>query len=307
MENCSGGEGIIFDIQRYCVHDGPGIRTTVFFKGCSLRCFWCHNPESYKKTPELGFYPDKCIGCGKCLKACENGGHRIDAAGGRIIDRGACTACGRCARSCFAKAIMMIGRSYGVAEVMRQVLADAPFYKRSGGGLTCSGGEPLLQSGFLARLLAEARENGIHTAIDTAGNVAYGAFELAIPYADLVLYDLKCMDDARHREATGVSNALILDNFDRLASSGQTDIWVRIPVIPGVNDDMENMEETARFLSGRPAVKRVELLPYHSLGGGKYESFGLKFARMDLRPPTREAMTELSSAFRNLHVRVECR
>jgi len=190
---------------------------------------------------------------------------------------------------------------------MKTVIADAPFYKNSGGGLTCSGGEPLIQSDFLLRILAEAKEKGIHTALDTAGNINYKTLEGALPLLDLVLYDLKCMDDARHIDSTGVSNELILDNLDRVASSGVIDVWIRVPVVPGFNDDMRNMEDSACFLRGKKGVKRVELLAYHSLGEGKYESLGVSKEKKGPNTPAKSVLTALSQPFRELGVEVLCR
>lgn len=289
--------GMLFDIQRFCIHDGPGIRTTVFFKGCNLRCFWCHNPESYSPKPELSFFPDKCIGCGRCLSACVHGCNTADEAGGHSLDRSRCDCCGACAHVCQAGALVMNGKPYTISEIMNIVAADTPFYKRSGGGMTCSGGEPLLQSKFVMRLMRTAKAAGLHTALDTAGNVGYEAFERILPYADLILYDLKCMDSDIHQRVTGVKNQLILENLKRILSE-QVPVWIRIPVIPGVNDNPINMRETARFLKKAPNVQRLELLPYHSLGAGKYESLGIPLNPDEvLRPPDRDALTALAREF----------
>jgi len=287
-------KGIVTNIQRFSIHDGPGIRTTVFLKGCNLRCFWCHNPESYRGHPELCFYSGKCIGCGKCFAACPLGCHTVDSLGAHRIDRERCVRCGACAGVCNAGALQMTGREYTVDEVMRTVLADAPFYRNSGGGMTCSGGEPLLQSGFVADLMRSAKKAGIHTALDTAGNVDYTAFERVLPHTDLILYDLKCMDDGRHEQLTGASNRRILENLRRLGK-GQTPVWIRIPVIPGANDSEENMRAVAEFLYPLGAIRRVALLPYHSLGIGKYEGLGIEGNGVAaLKPPSAEALAALA-------------
>ncbi|MDR1600373.1 MAG: glycyl-radical enzyme activating protein [Oscillospiraceae bacterium] len=289
--------GLVFDIQRFSVHDGPGIRTTVFFKGCNLRCFWCHNPESYSPRPQLSVYPDKCVGCGRCVAACAYGCHTTADGVKHAVDLTRCAACGACAKVCVAGSLVMVGKSMTVARIMKTVAADAPFYKNSGGGLTCSGGEPLLQADFVAQLLRAAKEAGIHTALDTAGNLPYEVIQQALPYADLVLFDCKAMDEAAHERVTGVSNKRILENLGRLAREG-IPIWVRTPVIPGTNDTMENMREEAEFLSGLPGVKRLDLLPYHSLGAGKYRSLGMELDPSKvLTAPPKSEMERLAKAF----------
>ncbi|MCL2060099.1 MAG: glycyl-radical enzyme activating protein [Oscillospiraceae bacterium] len=308
-------KGLIFDIQRFCIHDGPGIRTTVFFKGCNLRCYWCHNPESWDSRTVLSYYKNRCIGCGLCADACVNGCHEIagqarnDGRGGdtqtrndggahtRTIDRRRCILCGACVRACVAGALSMTGKLYDVGEVMGTVAADAPFYVDSGGGLTCSGGEPLLQSGFASRLLENAKTAGFHTALDTAGHVGYGAFESVLPHTDLVLYDLKCMDAELHKKVTGADNRLIIENLRRL-SRDRAIVWVRVPVIPGMNDNLGNMRATAELLADMPNVARLELLPCHNLGSGKYESIGIEAGPgAALQPPDEDSMETLASAF----------
>lgn len=288
-------EGNIFDIQRFCVHDGPGIRTTVFFKGCNLRCFWCHNPESLHAGTEVQYLAMKCIACGACAACCPNGCHRmVDGMHG--YDRSACVACGACTAACPAEALSAIGKLYTVQDVLDIALRDKPFYQNSGGGITCSGGEPMLQHGFLRELLSAAKANGLHTAVDTAGNVPFAWFEEVLPHTDLFLYDLKCMDSERHTAVTGVGNGLILENIQKLSQAGAS-IWVRIPVIPTVNDMMENMEGAAGFLQPLKGVQKVELLTYHRLGGGKYESMGKSYAATDLVPRSKEQMQGLAKPF----------
>jgi pyruvate formate lyase activating enzyme len=304
----STAEGIVFDIQRYCVHDGPGIRTTVFMKGCSLRCFWCHNPESLSPRPQLIAYPHKCIGCGKCAAVCPNKCFG-EAAGPLALNRGSCAACGACAKRCYAGALVMSGKKCNVDEVMKQVLADAVFYKNSGGGMTCSGGEPLAQSDFISALFVAAKENGVHTALDTAGNVDFSAFEKVLPWTDLVLFDFKAADPALHEQGTGSRNERILANLERLAGSGdfRIPVWIRIPVIPGFNNTRENMEETAAFLKKLTWVRRLDLLPYHQLGASKYEGLGMNFGYKDLSPPDKGEMASLAAVFEGVHYTVEAR
>ena len=291
--------GMVFDIQRCCVHDGPGIRTTVFLKGCNLRCFWCHNPESWRAGQDLLFYPQKCIGCGKCFDSCPLGCHALNDGGAHFIDRERCTICGACVKKCYPGALILSGKERGVEDVMKSVRADAAFYRNSGGGMTVSGGEPLLQPEFTLALLTAAKEEGIHTALDTAGHVEFAAFERVIPQVDLLLFDCKCMDSAMHRQVTGVGNERILENLRRLGQ-GSTPVWVRVPVIPGVNDTEANMLALRAFLADLPAVKRVELLAYHNLGAGKHGNLGGEYAYKEIKAPPKERLEEMEGIFEGL-------
>lgn len=274
-------KGSLFDISRASYVDGPGVRTTVFFKGCNLRCAWCHNPESQSRERQMMFHRSKCTGCGKCKEKCPNGLEN-------------CTLCGRCTLFCPADAREISGREYTVEEVLAQTVKDASLYRRSGGGVTCSGGECMLQIDFLAALLARLHEAGIHTAVDTAGCVPFSSFERVLPLADLFLYDVKCMDGEKHRRFTGADNRLILDNLARLLARNAP-VWVRIPVIGEVNATVAEMRAIRDFLSahGRPA--RVELLPYHAMGEHKYAALGCEAVRFT--PPSEEKMKELRAVF----------
>lgn len=245
--------GRIFDIQRFSVHDGPGIRTTVFMKGCPLRCRWCHNPEGLTALPQLRFSAEKCIGCGSC-------GDRS-----RLSD----------AEHCPAEALTVCGREVTADEVMSEVLKDVIFYS-DGGGLTVSGGECLLQSDFVTELLALAKAHGLHTAIDTSGYAPWSELEKTLSLCDLYLYDVKCFDPLLHKEYTGVDNTIIIENLRRLAAEGK-DIWIRIPIIPDFNDNARELEAIADLLSGLSSVKQVTLMPYHSLGASKYETLGMTY------------------------------
>jgi len=265
--------GRLFDIQRFSVHDGPGIRTTVFFKGCPLRCLWCHNPEGIRMGDELSFLPDKCIGCGWCFSVCENHAHQmID--GQHVLDRDKCTICGRCAEKCHAAALEIVGRTATVEETLAEVLRDRPFYETSGGGMTLSGGEPLMQIDFAVALLQAAKGEGLHCAVETCGQVAWKCFERIVPYVDLFLFDIKETDTVRHEQYTGAGNEQILDNFRRLYDTG-ADILLRLPIVPGLNDRDEHFRAAAELVAQLPDLLGVEIMPYHRLGLSKRQRFGL--------------------------------
>ena len=251
-------KAMIFDIQRNSYVDGPGIRTTVFFKGCNLRCKWCHNPESQSFEKQMMFYKDKCTGCGKCREVCPNHLKKCDF-------------CGKCELYCPAEARKICGREYTSDEVLAEVIKDKAFYDNSGGGVTFSGGECMLQLDFLCEILEKCKSAGIHTAVDTAGNVPWKSFEKILPFTDLFLYDIKAFGAELHRKGTGVSNELILENLKNL--SGRADIIVRIPVIGGYNDNDEEIRQIADFLKQIKIIK-AELLPYHAMGEHKYTALG---------------------------------
>ncbi len=251
-------KAMIFDIQRNSFVDGPGIRTTVFFKGCNLRCKWCHNPESQSFEKQMMFYKDKCTGCGKCREVCPNHLKKCDF-------------CGKCELYCPAEARKICGREYTSDEVLAEVIKDKAFYDNSGGGVTFSGGECMLQLDFLCEILKKCKSEGIHTAVDTAGNVPWKSFEKILPFTDLFLYDIKAFGAELHRKGTGVSNELILENLKNL--SGRADIIVRIPVIGGYNDNDEEIRQIADFLKQIKIIK-AELLPYHAMGEHKYTALG---------------------------------
>jgi len=286
-------EGVVFNIQRYSVHDGPGIRTLVFLKGCPLRCLWCDNPESQLKTPELVYDEGKCIGSKACLDACPVGalsGIETDCGGWRVeIDRAVCSACGICAESCVAHALAMMGERMNLGQVMKEVERDRPFYQRSGGGVTLSGGEPSAQLEFAAALLSECQARGIHTAVETCGCREWNAFSRLLRHTDLVLYDLKHMDSEKHKQFTGVPNELILENARRIAGEG-IPMAVRFPIVPGYTDGERNIRATARFVEELRTVGEIHLVPYHRLGEFKYARLGREYDLATLRPPSESDM-----------------
>jgi len=297
--------GRIFNIQRFSLHDGPGIRTTVFLKGCTLRCRWCHNPESLSAEKELVFVAEKCIGCGACFEACPTGALSL-VEGQRRYDAVKCRLCGKCAEACFAGALELEGRDVTVEEVVEEVLRDRIFYETSGGGVTLSGGEPLMQADFAAEVLARCRAEALHTAVDTAANVPWDAFERTLPHTSLVLLDLKLLDEERHRVATGAGNALILENARRLGA-GEVPVVVRVPVIPGQTDDAQNLAAIAEFVGEMERVEEVELLPYHRFAEAKYRRLRLGYALEGTEPPSAERLAELAGHFASRGIPVRYR
>ena len=253
-------KAIFFDIQRNSCVDGPGIRTTVFFKGCNLKCAWCHNPESQSAKPQMMFYKDKCTGCGKCKSVCP---YHLEQ----------CELCGKCTLYCPVDARKVCGKEHTVDEVLKEVLKDQAFYETSGGGVTFSGGECMLQIDFLAEILKKCKENGIHTAVDTAGHIPFESFEKILPYTDLFLYDIKIFDSQKHKQYVGVGNELILENLKKLFER-KVKLWIRIPIIPDVNDSIEEIQKIKDFLKTIGTPEKIELLPYHAMGENKYRAIG---------------------------------
>ncbi|BCS52695.1 glycyl-radical enzyme activating protein [Geobacter sp. SVR] len=283
--------GIVFNIQKYSISDGPGIRTTLFLKGCPARCWWCHNPESKSPLPEMTQVEGRCLACNECALACPQGiaGCGADAA---------CLLCNECAEACPSGARRLAGREMTVAEVLAALLQDRIFYEESGGGVTFSGGEPLFQFGFLKALLVGCRERGVRTAVDTGGFAPRERLLEMAPLADLILYDLKLMDAERHRTAVGLDNQGVLENLAALATV-HDNIWLRIPIIPGVNDDRANLEASARLAASLRDIRQVNLLPFHRTWHGKVRQLGRTVADDTIAPPSHERMEELASIFRH--------
>lgn len=298
------GTGRIFNLQRCSVHDGPGIRTTVFLKGCPLSCSWCHNPEGIDEAPVLMISADRCLSCGACSEVCpvEKDG-AVPA--GQLWDRSACTRCGSCVEVCPADARELAGQNFSVCELVDELERDRVFFESSGGGVTFSGGEPLAQAGFLGDCLRECRRRGLHTTVDTCGLAPRETLLEVARRADLLLYDLKHMDPVRHRSETGVDNRLILDNL-RVLSESDVDVWIRVPLIPGFNDDAANIEATGAFLEGLPRSHRVFVLPYHGIANGKRSRLEEATAESGLQSPGVEAVGTVAEALakHNLEVTI---
>lgn len=271
--------GWIWDIKKYALHDGPGIRTTVFFKGCPLSCLWCCNPESQGFGADLVWIRERCLACDLCVEGCPRVAIEIDAVGRRRVDQEACDYCALCALRCPGDAMNVTGRLMDVDEVLREVAKDSGFYDRSGGGLTLSGGEPLAQADFAGELLRRYKEDefGISTVVETCGAVDWTAVSRVLPYTDLFLFDIKHMDPEQHRRFTGVDNIRILENARKIATTGKK-LIVRLPLIPGCNDDEENLRRTAEFAHGLPGVDQIDILPYHRLGEPKYPRLDRRYA-----------------------------
>ncbi|MBO5416211.1 MAG: glycyl-radical enzyme activating protein [Clostridia bacterium] len=262
-------KGTVFNIQRFCLHDGPGIRTTVFLKGCPLRCRWCHNPAGLSPNIQVQFLEDKCVGCARCASTCKC--HTL-AGAEHILNRADCRKCFECIENCPSGALSMCGEVMTAEELFSAVMADKDFYETDG-GVTFSGGEPLLQSDFVREVAELVRQAGYTVTVDTCGEVPWEAFQTVLPVTDLFLYDVKAMEPELHKSATGVDNLRIQENLRRLDGCNK-DIWIRIPVIPTVNDTVEEMTKIAELLTTLSTVKRVTLMPYHSLGNHQYKALG---------------------------------
>lgn len=292
-------KGLIFNIQKFSLHDGPGIRTVVFLKGCPLACVWCSNPEGRCRSPELIYSSERCIGprgCDLCMSACLDQVIEREESGKIRIDRSRCDGCGDCAFVCPSHALEVSGKWVRVEDVLRVVEEDDAFYTRSGGGLTVSGGEPLAQGAFVFALLRAARGRGVDTAIETSGLCNWKTLRAVAPMANQIFFDIKCLDPEKHERFTGVSNAKILENFTRLRSAlPEVPVIVRTPIIPGVNDTEEEIRAIGAFIREAGGARRYELLPYHGFGGPKYEKLGRQYPMVHLQRLPAERMRELQN------------
>lgn len=294
--------GIIFDIKKFSIHDGPGIRTTVFLKGCPLSCWWCHNPESHRISREKLHAVSRCIGCGECLAICpENAISQRQI--GLYTDPEKCLGCGDCSDVCVAGASETAGREMTVNQVMAEIEKDTVFYDESFGGVTISGGEPLAQPDFLFALLKACGDSQIHTVLDTCGFSTWKVLDRIRRHVDVFLFDLKLMDDEKHRMVTGVSNRTILKNLAALSANGQQ-IRIRLPIIPGITDNEDNISAIGVFVAALPSFPQIDLLPYHHSAVAKYERLGKNYRLRDTRPPAEDSMARLADLLRRLGLAV---
>ncbi len=287
MDSGSQLIGTVFDVKRCSLHDGPGIRTTVFLKGCPLQCLWCHNPESMSGRPEVLWQPEKCTGCGACAEVCPSGCHRMDSKDGHLFNRRNCSQCGRCAEVCLFGGLSIAGQSMSVEAVLTEVLKDKSYFETSGGGLTLSGGEPFVQADFSLALLKECKQKGLHTCVETCGFTSYENLQRAAEYTDLFLYDLKETNQEKHCEYTGQDNRLILDNLKKLSAS-KAKIILRCPIIPGLNDREDHFDGIAAVAVKLDSLVEINLMPYHPFAAHKRPQLGMDYSLNDISAPTAE-------------------
>lgn len=297
-------KGFVYDLQRFAIHDGPGIRTLVYMKGCPLKCLWCSSPQTQKSKPEIMHNEFNCKKCGSCVDVCPIHGITISGEDKIIIDRKLCTYCGKCLESCPNQALKLIGYHITFEELFQEVNKDSPFYRRSNGGVTVGGGEPTMQPEFVSAFLKRCKQIYIHTAIETCGYVKWNNMENILKYVDLVFIDIKHMDPIVHKELTGVSNELILENAKKISTINP--MIIRIPIIPGFNDTDDNITATARFaLNLGDNLKRIDLLPYHKFGTQTYSRIGMDYNLTDVEPPSEDHMIKLKEIVESCGVKVQ--
>jgi pyruvate formate lyase activating enzyme len=302
--NTAESSAVVFDIERYATEDGPGIRSVVFFKGCSLHCTWCQNPESQSAQRQVMYDRSQCVACRRCIEVCPVGAVREDMSMGFLTQHETCTLCGACVNACFSDARTIVGRRMSLDAIMNEVRKDRAYYKETGGGVTLSGGEPLLQADAARELCRLCKGEGIPTALETAGHVPWSSIEDVLPWVDLLYFDLKHIDSTEHRKYTGAPLDLILSNLKK-AGECTENLVVRIPVIPGVNAREETLRRMFTFLAGSTRVRRVELLPFHRLGLGKYEGLGLSYAMAEVGNMSREQCAPFAELGRSLGLFVQ--
>jgi pyruvate formate lyase activating enzyme len=299
-------KGVIASIQRFSIHDGPGIRNTVFLKGCPNRCFWCHNPEGLNTAIEFYYYPDKCFRCGRCVKACINDALKLTDSG-LVINRKKSTNYQDCINACIVGALAASGKEMSVHDVMKEVMEDYNAYKDSGGGITLSGGEPLMQPAFCLEILKAAKKANINTLIETSGNIPWETIKKVIPYTDIFMVDIKHMNEEKHKKATGVSNKTIIKNAIDLVKAekdlnGKIMVIFRTPVIPGVNDTEDEIKDIALFLKSLGKFSEPVLIPFHKLCIDKYSRLGLSYKAADLEMPSKESMAGLQEVINRVNI-----
>ena len=297
-------KGLVFNIERFCVHDGPGIRTLIFLKGCPLSCWWCANPEGIKPTPQVAFFPDRCIGCGNCVAVCPEDAILGDKETGisYLVER--CRHCGECVETCPARARTLYGKQMTVDEVIEEIEKDRPFYRRSNGGVTLSGGEPLLQKTFTRSLLKQCSANNLHTAVETCGKADWETVCRTFEFADLILFDFKHIHPLKHLKFTGSDNVQILDNLKGLDKTGRPMI-LRVPVIPEFNASVEEMRDMAQFVAGLSQAHTCHLLPYHAFAAAKYRCLGMPRRLPALASPSKDLMKAFLNIWTDTGIKVQ--